>query len=314
MFDRLERWVDRSRKKRGLRALARNPLKTRDRRAIADLFGRTHPGVEFVVCRVGDSLFAVSPRDKVIGGQFLDGIPFEKDNFDKTLALIERHGYSSRMQGRWFVDIGANIGSMTVYAHRTGIFRGALCFEPEPKNYSLLEINTRLNRIGDCRLFQVALGDRDGSVSFELAGDNFGDHRVRVGEQPADGPYSEASRQTIDVPVTTLDATLVEAGIRPDQIGCVWIDTQGYEGFVLLGAECLKSGSILTVTEFWPYGMKRAGSWAGFRRCALEYFEAFHDLDSPAADRKGIEEIDQVFARLEHGTEHTDLLLVPRTP
>lgn len=155
MLEKIEKWVDRKRRKlrrRRLRALTSDAL---DHRMVRELFSRAYPDVELLVCRIGDSLFAVSPRDTAIGTHILEGIPFEKDNFDRAIALIHEHGYTSKIQGRWFVDIGANIGSMTVYAHQTGIFDGALCFEPEPLNFRILEINKMLNGMDDCRLWMA---------------------------------------------------------------------------------------------------------------------------------------------------------------
>ena len=39
----------------------------------------------------------------------------------------------------------------------------------------------------------------------------------------------------------------------------IWIDVQGYEGFVYRGAGGTLAGGLPTVSEVWPYGILRAG-------------------------------------------------------
>ena len=48
-------------------------------------------------------------------------------------------------------------------------------------------------------------------------------------------------------------------------IALIWVDVQGYEGYVFNGAKKFLSKGIPVVSEIWPYGILRTGM-------SLEYF------------------------------------------
>jgi hypothetical protein len=50
--------------------------------------------------------------------------------------------------------------------------------------------------------------------------------------------------------------------ISAAEIDLVWMDVQGHEAHVLAGATCL--AGVPVVTEFWPFGLRRAGALARF--------------------------------------------------
>ena len=39
----------------------------------------------------------------------------------------------------------------------------------------------------------------------------------------------------------------------------LWVDVQGYEGYVFRGGQSRLSQGVPTVAEVWPYGIRRAG-------------------------------------------------------
>ena len=70
--------------------------------------------------------------------------------------------------GDTVVDIGANIGNMTLEAAiSVGINGKVFSIEPHPRTFKYLEGNLRLNKITNVRAFNVAMGDKDGRISFE---------------------------------------------------------------------------------------------------------------------------------------------------
>ena len=44
-----------------------------------------------------------------------------------------------------------------------------------------------------------------------------------------------------------------------EEICLLWVDIQGYEGFMFQGAENTLSRGIPVVSEIWPYGIAKAG-------------------------------------------------------
>lgn len=68
--------------------------------------------------------------------------------------------------------------------------------------------------------------------------------------------YLEKQRKTIVVKLTKLDSVIKK--INPKNV-FLWIDVQGYEGFVLDGGrETLRYNPPLVI-EFWPYALERSG-------------------------------------------------------
>ena len=153
--------------------------------------------------------------------------------------------------GAVFVDCGANLGWYTVIAAAYGAT--VIAFEPEPNNLRLLRANIEANDVStDVTVHPVGLGRRAGSGRLSLSDENQGDHQL--GERP--------DRPSIEIEVVTLDAAL--EGVKPRMLK---LDTQGSEVAILDGgAQTLagmRSYPAGLILEFWPMGLKGAGSTAG---------------------------------------------------
>jgi FkbM family methyltransferase len=283
------------------------------RRPMLVALERAFPNLQFLICKAAGSLFAVSPKDDTIGFSLIQGKAFEREVFDRALLRLEHHEPGIAFKGRAFVDVGANVGFMTVYAHQSGHFNRALCAEPDPVNFRLLKATIAMNDLEEfARPVRTAIGDRQGEVAFELSEGNFGDHRVHVDTASTVEAYEETKRATTQVPLTTLDALLSRENLQPADVGLVWIDTQGYDGFVLAGAATLQRASVPVVCEFWPYGMKRSQGWPIFRDTVLRSFSGYYNLNESTATVYPMGTIDALFEQLVTGNGHTDLLLLPQ--
>ena len=131
--------------------------------------------------------------------------------------------------GGAMIDIGANIGRMSIPRVVLGDATVAYCIEPDPLNYACLVRNIRDNGLGGLALpDRLAIGARDGTVRLERA-KSPGGHRV-LGEGMTTG------RETVDVPMSTFDAWVDRMGIDLDDVRFVKLDVQGGEVDVLAGA------------------------------------------------------------------------------
>ena len=133
-----------------------------------------------------------------------------------------------------FVDIGANIGliSMNVLAEVPKVVIHA--FEPGPHQYSLLEKTVKNNGLENrVSLYQKAIGTKNGKMNFYMhskkhsSGDGFLDTK-RAGKT-----------NVCSVDVTTLD-TWWDAVGRP-KVNTIKMDIEGAELFALKGAQTLMS-------------------------------------------------------------------------
>ncbi|AKD25755.1 methyltransferase, FkbM family [Polynucleobacter duraquae] len=223
-------------------------------------------------------LFVVSSNDQAIGrSTFVNGgEPFDFEKMEFVFKLLNLNSPQELL-----IDIGANIGTICIPAVKRGYFKTAIAIEPDPLNYKLLTANILLNDLQASVIPRnAALGNHANKVlQFELSSENHGDHRVRVTDETGDAGYDEGNRKTIDVSSTTLDSLFQ---VHKLDAGVMWMDTQGYEGFILEGASHVLDAGLPLVTEFWPYGMDRANCFENFKKALLKSkFTAIYDLNRP---------------------------------
>lgn len=73
--------------------------------------------------------------------------------------------------GTTFIDIGANMGLYTLFAaSRVGETGRVVAIEPSAREMKILESNVKQNGLGNVRLRQIALSDRDSEVELLVAG------------------------------------------------------------------------------------------------------------------------------------------------
>lgn len=260
------------------------------------------PAGSLLVSQRGSETYLVSTADRAIARELFVRGQFDLEKLEKAMRLL-----GPALQPELLLDIGANIGCICIAAVKRGMFQRAYAFEPEASNFNLLSANIHLNGLAS-RITprNLALGARDGEqLVFELSKDNHGDHRVSMGA--ADGRFDEARRERTVVACESLDSQ-----IGGDLRDClIWMDTQGFEGYVLQGAtRCLKNRPPLVI-EFWPYGMQRSGAYAALKRALLQAgYSRFHDLElDEGASLLSEGALDAVWRRLGVDGAFTDLLI-----
>ena len=88
------------------------------------------------------------------------------------------------------------------------------------------------------------------------------------------------------------------------------MDTQGYEGIILQGAQNIIRAQVPMVVEFWPEGMKRMRSYSPLREAMLNYSE-YYDLsdEHPRPVPITQKSVDALYERLGETGQWTDVLL-----
>lgn len=198
-------------------------------------------GNGLVYRNLGDHALIVDSGE-LIGRVVLKDGHFARDLFTSALAHLEGNGLLRR--GRAFVDVGANIGTHTIYADRSGAFSRSVALEPDPATFQLLAANIALNGIG-ARAAALNIGAGETTATLKLA---------RVAENSGAATLRAAAGATasVDVPVRRLDDVLKEAGIGGGDIGLLWIDVEGYEPEVWRGMPVTLSALPPIVLEFSP--------------------------------------------------------------
>ncbi len=146
--------------------------------------------------------------------------------------------------GDTFLDVGANVGYMTVLGGRSvGRHGRVVAVEPEPRNLALLRANLWRNQL-TAEVLPLAAFSRPGFLSLVLSELNRGDHQVH--EYGGEGPI---------IPCARLDHVI--AG----RIDVAKIDTQGVDHEVLEGMAGLisRNPEIIVLSEFWLEGLEARG-------------------------------------------------------
>ncbi len=155
----------------------------------------------------------------------------------ESISNVLRHHFTWQRQltqfiaqvlrpGDVFVDIGANLGYFTlVAANAVGRSGCVHAFEPEPRNFALLQRNVVLNSFSHVACHQMAIGARSSAATLHLSGANLGAHSLMDKQDLGDG---------ITVPLKTLVDALANES-RP--LRMIKIDIQGLEMDVLKGME-----------------------------------------------------------------------------
>ncbi len=212
---------------------------------------------------------------------------------DRALAHLDARGLGDYARERVFVDVGANIGSPCIPAVRRHGFRCALALEPEPANFRLLRANVAINLLEDrIDSYPVAASETGGVVPLAIHRGKSGRHSVRP-PQPGE--------PSIQVEAVALDDFLPKVGLGPADIGLLWIDVEGHETEVLLGASALVRARVPIVVEV----TRKSSTLIAL----VPHYPEFADLreDSPITPISGLEMSIEGL----RGKEATDVLLIP---
>src|SRR6202035_2711911 len=154
-----------------------------------------------------------------------------------------------------FVDVGANMGELTLFAAKRLAKGRVLAFEPVPQIFEELSRNVALNNSLSIELFNIGLFDKTDSLPIFRSQDiNFGTINEGVPSLFSTG----ADRQEAAVPLRRFDEVASECGL--ERLDVMKIDVEGAEIMVLRGAEAsIKRFRPIIITELSDENFQRAG-------------------------------------------------------
>src|SRR5579872_1119493 len=142
-------------------------------------------------------------------------------------------------KGMNIVDVGANLGYFTLLASRLVGENGTVfAFEPEGRNFQLLEKSVSVNNLHNVQLYQKALSDKQGKIELFLGDSSHpNDHSIGV----------DRGSGSVEIDSRTLDDFWIASG-KP-RIDLVKIHVVGEDPSVLKGAEKLisETGPMLAI-------------------------------------------------------------------
>jgi len=193
--------------------------------------------------RRGNSTIVLNPRDPVVSGALFFGV-YEKGE----TAFVQR----ALRSGMTVLDVGANVGYYTALAaRRVGPSGRVIALEPDPESFEYLEQTIAANEVGNVNAFQCAAADHEAKMTLHISKDNRGDNRLY---EP------DPKWPKITVTARPADDILKDAGVGT--VDFIKIDVQGFEASVIDGLKSTlaQSEKLVLLAEFWPKGLRDAGS------------------------------------------------------
>lgn len=137
------------------------------------------------------------------------------------------------------IDVGSNNACNAIhYAKR---FASVECFEPTPLAQELWTNTVRDNHVENVNLHKFGLGERDYITEIITHDKNGGhNHLAHYDKNPRANP-ARSTRHRVPVDVKTLDSFMFT------DVGFIKVDVEGYERFVLEGAQTLIAQSRPTI-------------------------------------------------------------------
>lgn len=147
------------------------------------------------------------------------------------------------------LDIGANIGIMTVHLAR---IKGSdvFSFEPMPNNINAFKRIVNHFKLNNVKLFEIALGNSEGEA--EMVMPVISSVRMQGLSHVVHESITENNEgERFKVPLKKLD-NLPEITKNPKRISAIKIDVENFEYFVLDGArEMIKKDKPVVYAELW---------------------------------------------------------------
>ncbi|NBW33789.1 MAG: FkbM family methyltransferase [Cytophagia bacterium] len=187
--------------------------------------------------------YALFPNDNAVTSSIIQGWQYEKYMFD----FLERNQIDC--EDKTILDIGGNNGNFAIdFAHLVGDKGSVHSFEPQRIIYYQLCANVFLNGLDNVHCHNVAVGDRfDGYVNIETP-DYYDKGYVNFGDVKVNKSGEKVEQRSLD-------------SYTFDDVVFIKIDVQGYESFVIDGAEeTIKKHRPYLFVEFEDHLLKEQGT------------------------------------------------------
>jgi FkbM family methyltransferase len=291
-------------------AWLRNQYGLRDRRPLGSFATRT---AEFfalarrtpvVEARMGSLNVLVSTTDRTIARSVYTSGDWDPLLTGTVFRALDELAVPYR--GTTFLEVGANFGVYSLPAVTDYGFARAIAYEPDPQAFELLERNIERNGLaGRVSAHHAALSSAAGELTLRLGSYNAGDNRIVDGD--------DADHDTVRVPARTLDAEVAAGRVTPAELGLVWLDVQGHEYEVLLGARSVLESRAALVVEYCT-AMMAEDARRGLERLIIDNYDVMVDLGwSALTDQLRFQPASAVASLAADGRSvETDLLLLHR--
>lgn len=223
-------------------------------RDIKILIESQRPSTYAVAETLDNLVFLGNYADDIIGEMIDSGRSYSFDEVDAFFNLSE--AFYGASGGGYFFDCGCNILTTSVYALKSRPNLKAIAFEPMKRTWRMAKANAVLNDL-DSRVQVVNLGLSDVLGTENMVCNQFG----CGGNYIMKNIGKDNKPQLEEVNIATLDNWLEENDFDINKVNYLWIDVEGYEGFVVNGMmSLLNRKKIPMYLEYYTQFLERSGS------------------------------------------------------
>ncbi len=238
-------------------------------------------------CTTENLTFIFDSKDMIIGPHMKKTARvFADDEIEVFFTLIKKYYKHKENKDTIFFDIGANIGTTSIYVKNKYPQYNIYSIEPSEKTYRILKANCVLNKMEDINCIKCGLSNIEGTSEFHYIPENPGasaivfDNNKQL-EYAKSGVKDSSDEKCVeDVFMKTFSELYQEIGISDDSNIYLWMDTQGFEVKILEGAiTVLQRNKLPLFQEYNPFVYKNNNEYEKYIKIISSIYEYFIDCD-----------------------------------
>lgn len=280
-------------------------LERTDRRWREHLLAGVRGLAPYMAVNLGGTLYFFETSDAKSSRTLFVEQNVRRDQVHLRRALEALDSAGAGTERDLFVDVGAHIGTTTLYAVRHLGFANAVAIEPSLANMRLLRLNVVANGLEPVvRTVHSAVAGEAGVAALDVGGVGSEYHHL--------SPAGNGELREL-VSTTTLDELVRTGVLDPARVGLLWMDIEGYELHALEAGMTLVERGVPLVFEVCPGKLERTGTSGRARELLAPHYTHALDLRRPRTESSfvPIAEVERIIAGY---AGHCVDLLVCRLP
>jgi len=239
---------------------------------------------------VKDIIYLLRSRDWISLNLFIDK-GFDYKILTKAIKLLGKKNSKLTL-----VNIGAHIGAVCIPAIKRNNFKNLIAFEPTKRTFNILKANIFINEIDDrVQVYNLAISNKKANLHLGTTRGNTGLNRI----------LKNKPKNTEIVKCDILDNYTDNLNKNNSLI---FIDAEGHEPNIFLGAKKTIKKKIPIVFEFLPSGFDK--NWIKNFDLAFKNYKFFYNLrDRNRKEKFNAIEIKKLYNHHLKNNNFTDILI-----